>query len=63
MTVKEFISKLKELGFNDNTNIEFELTDYENSYHYPELGIKEVNTVDQDIYDIDKPDILVSLVY
>ena len=63
MKVRDFISKLNELGFDDDTDIEFEMTDYENSYIYPELEIEEVNTIEQDIDINSKPNILVSLKY
>ncbi len=61
--VKEFISKLKEIGFDDETEIEFELTDYENSFFYPELGVHGIDAIERDIYDVKEPNILVSLEY
>ena len=64
MRVKEFLEKLKMLGFDDETLLEFEMTDYENSFHYPELGIEEVNVIPRAIDDKSKyDDILISLKY
>ncbi len=61
--VKEFISKLKEIGFDDETEIEFELTDYENSFFYPELDVYGIDAIEQDIFDVKEPNIIVSLEY
>lgn len=48
MKVKEFISRLQEIGFNDDTEIEFDFTDYENSYGYEELEVDSIDTLGED---------------
>ncbi len=46
--VKDFILKLKEIGFNDDTEIEFDFTDYENSYGYEELEVDSISSLDNE---------------
>lgn len=48
MKVKDFISRLQEIGFNDDTKIEFDFTDYENSYGYEELEVDNIGTLGED---------------